>query len=96
VNSALNSAAVKSDMTGPLSSGLSRSAASVEATSAMNVDPETILGDNDRINSNVQVDTDNAKVLAKADFSVVLDSLAIKRASGEPSTHLTPANFGLD
>ncbi|MEH6462885.1 MAG: flagellar hook-length control protein FliK [Shewanella psychromarinicola] len=106
VNSALNSAAVKSDMTGPLSSGLSRSglsssgfsssATSVEATSAMNVDPETILGDNARINSNVQVDTDNAKVLAKADFSVVLDSLAIKRASGEPSTHLTPANFGLD
>jgi flagellar hook-length control protein FliK len=96
VNSALNSAAVKSDMTGPLSSGLSRSAASVEATSAMNVDPKTILGDNDRINSNVQVDTDNAKVLAKADFSVVLDSLAIKRSSGEPSTHLTPANFGFD
>ncbi|MGK0410218.1 MAG: flagellar hook-length control protein FliK [Shewanella psychromarinicola] len=96
VNSALNSAAVKSDMTGPFSSGLSRSAASVEATSAMNVDPKTILGDNDRINSNGQVDTDNAKVLAKADFSVVLDSLAIKRASGEPSTHLTPANFGLD
>jgi flagellar hook-length control protein FliK len=62
----------------------------------MTIDPETILGDKTRIDGNIQLDTDNAKVLAKADFSVVLDSLAAKRASGDPSTAVNQTSFGLD
>jgi flagellar hook-length control protein FliK len=79
-----------------VASGVSSSAALTGATSAMTIDPETILGDNTRIDGNIQLDTDNAKVLAKADFSVVLDSLAAKRASGDPSTAVNQTSFGLD
>ncbi|MBB1361895.1 flagellar hook-length control protein FliK [Shewanella sp. SR44-4] len=89
-------ATAKVDKTVALSSGVSSSAALTAATSAMTIDPETILGDKTRIDGNIQLDTDNAKVLAKADFSVVLDSLAAKRASGDPSTAVNQTSFGLD
>ncbi|MBB1427742.1 flagellar hook-length control protein FliK [Shewanella sp. SG44-2] len=91
-----NSATAKVDQTVALHSGVSSSAALTAATSAMTIDPETILGDKTRIDGNIQLDTDNAKVLAKADFSVVLDSLATKRASGEASTSVNQTSFGLD
>ncbi|MFT6125530.1 MAG: flagellar hook-length control protein FliK [Shewanella sp.] len=89
-------ATAKVNKTVDLSSGVSSSAALTAATSAMTIDPETILGDKTRIDGNIQLDTDNAKVLAKADFSVVLDSLAAKRASGDPSTAVNQTSFGLD
>ncbi|QHS12802.1 flagellar hook-length control protein FliK [Shewanella sp. Arc9-LZ] len=89
-----SSATAKVDKT--VASGVSSSAALTAATSAMTIDPETILGDKTRIDGNIQLDTDNAKVLAKADFSVVLDSLAAKRASGDPSTAVNQTSFGLD
>ena len=92
----LNSAAAKVDQTVALHSGVSSSAALTEATSAMTIDPDTILGDKTRIDGNIKLDTDNAKMLAKADFSVVLDSLATKRASGDPSTAVNQTSFGLD
>lgn len=92
----LNSATAKVDQTVASHSGVSSSAALTAATSAMTIDPETILGDKTRIDGNIQLDTDNAKVLAKADFSVVLDSLATKRASGEASTSVNQTSFGLD
>ncbi|KVW99964.1 flagellar hook-length control protein FliK [Shewanella frigidimarina] len=91
-----NSATVKVDKTADLSSGVSRSAALTGATSAMTIDPDTILGDKTRVDGNIQLDTDNAKVLAKADFSVVLDSLAAKRVSGDPSAAVNQTSFGLD
>ncbi|MGI2115133.1 flagellar hook-length control protein FliK [Shewanella frigidimarina] len=91
-----NSATVKVDKTADLSSGVSRSAALTGATSAMTIDPDTILGDKTRVDGNIQLDTDNAKVLAKADFSVVLDSLAAKRLSGDPSVAVNQTSFGLD
>jgi flagellar hook-length control protein FliK len=87
----LNSAAAKSELDRSFSS-----AASVSSTQAMNVDPKTILGDSTGIDGNIQSDTDNAKVLAKADFSVVLDTLVTKRASGDASANVNSANFGLD
>lgn len=92
----LNSATAKVDQTVALHSGVSSSAALTEVTSAMTIDPDTILGDKTRIDGNIKLDTDNAKMLAKADFSVVLDSLATKRASGDPSTAVNQTSFGLD
>jgi flagellar hook-length control protein FliK len=94
--SATNQSLATAKVDKTVASGVSSSAALTGATSAMTIDPETILGDNTRIDGNIQLDTDNAKVLAKADFSVVLDSLAAKRASGDPSTAVNQTSFGLD
>ncbi|MBO1894739.1 flagellar hook-length control protein FliK [Shewanella sp. BF02_Schw] len=94
--SATNQSLATAKVDKTVASGVSRSAALTAATSAMTIDPETILGDKTRIDGNIQLDTDNAKVLAKADFSVVLDSLAAKRASGDPSTAVNQTSFGLD
>jgi flagellar hook-length control protein FliK len=87
----LNSAVVKLDRTGFL-----EASATLASSSAISADPKTILGDSTGIDGNIQSDTDNAKILAKADFSVVLDSLATKRASGELSANINSANLGLD
>jgi len=87
----LNSAVVKLDRTDFL-----EASATLASSSAISADPKTILGDSTRIDGNIQSDTDNAKMLAKADFSVVLDSLATKRASGELSANINSANLGLD
>jgi flagellar hook-length control protein FliK len=94
--SATNQSLATAKVDKTVASGVSSSAALTAATSAMTIDPETILGDKTRIDGNIQLDTDNAKVLAKADFSVVLDSLAAKRASGDPSTAVNQTSFGLD
>lgn len=94
--SATNQSLATAKVDKTVASGVSSSAALTGATSAMTIDPETILGDKTRIDGNIQLDTDNAKVLAKADFSVVLDSLAAKRASGDPSTAVNQTSFGLD
>ena len=87
----LNSAVVKLDRTDFL-----EASATLASSSAISADPKTILGDSTGIDGNIQSDTDNAKILAKADFSVVLDSLATKRASGELSANINSANLGLD
>ncbi|WP_351188422.1 flagellar hook-length control protein FliK [Shewanella sp. TB4-MNA-CIBAN-0142] len=94
--SATNQSLATANVDKTVASGVSSSAALTAATSAMTIDPETILGDKTRVDGNIQLDTDNAKVLAKADFSVVLDSLAAKRASGDPSTAVNQTSFGLD
>ncbi|WP_351011324.1 flagellar hook-length control protein FliK [Shewanella sp. S1-58-MNA-CIBAN-0166] len=94
--SATNQSLATAKVDKTVASGVSSSAALTAATSAMTIDPEIILGDKTRIDGNIQLDTDNAKVLAKADFSVVLDSLAAKRASGDPSTAVNQTSFGLD
>ncbi|WP_350976577.1 flagellar hook-length control protein FliK [Shewanella sp. AC34-MNA-CIBAN-0136] len=94
--SATNQSLATAKVDKTVASGVSSSAALTAATSAMTIDPETILGDKTRIDGNIQLDTDNAKVLAKADFSVVLDSLAAKRASGDPSTAVNQTSFGFD
>ncbi|MBB1320125.1 flagellar hook-length control protein FliK [Shewanella sp. SR43-8] len=88
----LNSAVVKLDRTGFL-----EASSTLASSSAISADPKTILGDSTGIDGNIQSDTDNAKILAKADFSVVLDdSLATKRTSGELSANINSANLGLD
>lgn len=94
--SATNQSLATAKVDKTVASGVSSSAALTAATSAMTIDPETILGDKTRIDGNIQLDTDNAKVLAKADFSVVLDSLAAKRVSGDPSAAVNQTSFGLD
>ncbi|WP_254693664.1 flagellar hook-length control protein FliK [Shewanella sp. MEBiC00475] len=95
--SGVNAAQVKSDMTRPLSSGVSGSATSLESASTMTgVDPKTILGDKTLTDGNIQLDTDSAKVLAKADFAVVLDSLAAKRTSADASVNANQVNLGMD
>ncbi|CAM4195798.1 flagellar hook-length control protein FliK [Shewanella livingstonensis] len=87
----INAAAANSDVDRSFSS-----AASVSSAQGMTVDPKTILGNSTGIDGNIQSETDTTKVLAKADFSVVLDTLATKRASGDASANVNPANFGLD
>ncbi|MGX9459968.1 flagellar hook-length control protein FliK [Shewanella sp. A14] len=82
-----NSVNVKSDMTRPIGSA--------EAS----VDPKTILGDKTRVDGNIQLNANepkDPKVLAKADFAVVLDTIATKRTSSDTTASVNQASMGLD
>ncbi|QDE31927.1 flagellar hook-length control protein FliK [Shewanella polaris] len=80
-----------------LNSRVNGSATSLESASTTTaIDPKTILGDKTRIDGNIQLDADSAKVLAKADFAVVLDSLAVKRTSADVSVNIHQVNLGMD
>ncbi|GGB50084.1 flagellar hook-length control protein FliK [Shewanella inventionis] len=64
-------------------------------TSSLSVESQHILGDKSRIDGNIQPDLAGVKSLEKADFSVVLDSVAGKRV-GESAVNINSASDGFE
>ncbi|WP_282109906.1 flagellar hook-length control protein FliK [Shewanella algicola] len=74
----------------------SASKVDLQSASAWTADAKSILGDKTRIDGNIQADPTNSKVLAKAEFSVVLDSVASKVSTNELSSTASVTTSGLD
>ncbi|MDD8058605.1 flagellar hook-length control protein FliK [Shewanella metallivivens] len=74
----------------------SASKVDLQTASTLTADPKSILGDKTRIDGNIQADPSNSKVLAKAEFSVVLDSVAAKVSANELSNTASVTTNGFD
>ncbi|MGI2172750.1 flagellar hook-length control protein FliK [Shewanella ulleungensis] len=79
----------------PFTAELSTSKSDLNTTSALAADAKSILGDKTRVDGNIQPIAKDVKTLEKAEFSVVLDSVAAKRAN-EPNVSVNSVNNGLD
>ncbi|GGP99845.1 flagellar hook-length control protein FliK [Shewanella ulleungensis] len=90
-----NSATLAANTASPFSAELSASKSELNMTSALAADAKSILGDKTRVDGNIQPTATDVKTLEKAEFSVVLDSVAAKRAN-EPNVSVNSANNGLD
>ncbi|GGP38553.1 hypothetical protein GCM10009347_02990 [Shewanella algicola] len=74
----------------------SASKVDLQSARAWAADAKSILGDKTRIDGNIQADPANGKVMAKAEFSVVLDSVASKVSANELSSTASVTTSGLD
>ncbi|MGI2171660.1 flagellar hook-length control protein FliK [Shewanella sp. MF05960] len=90
-----SSVTLSASIASSFSAELSASQSDQNMTSTLAADAKAILGDKTRIDGNIQPVAAEVKALEKADFSVVLDSVAGKRAN-ESSVNVNSANNGLD